>query len=192
MKTRITVLGLIATLFVVAFSIPPLTTAAQENGRSAGSDHDPWKPLRFLMGAWQGTGQGQSGASTVERHIDFVLEKRFLQVRNKCVYKPQEKNPNGETHEDWGMFSYDSNRRKLILRQFHVEGFVNQFVQESISSDGKTLVFVTEQIENIPTGWRARETYRVIADDQFEEVFELAAAGKEFEVYSRITFKRRP
>jgi hypothetical protein len=75
------------------------------------------------------------------------------------------------------------------LRQFHVEGFVNQYVQNADSAAPR-LVFTTESIENIPAGWRARETYVVLGPDQFEEVFELAEPGKEFELYSRARLKR--
>jgi len=39
-------------------------------------------------------------------------------------------------------------------------------------------VFTSEAIENIPAGWRARETYVVTGPDEFEEVFELAEPGK--------------
>jgi hypothetical protein len=49
---------------------------------------------------------------------------------------------------------------------------------------------VTEAIENLPSGWRARETYVLLGPDEFEEVFELAEAGQQFEVYSRSRFKR--
>lgn len=52
------------------------------------------------------------------------------------------------------------------------------------------LVFTTEAIENIPAGWRARETYIVHGLDEFEEIFELAEAGKGFELYSRARLKR--
>ena len=45
-------------------------------------------------------------------------------------------------------------------------------------------MFTTEAIENIPPGWRARETY-VIGADRLEEIFELAEPGKDFAVYSR-------
>jgi hypothetical protein len=51
-------------------------------------------------------------------------------------------------------------------------------------------VFVTEAIERIPSGWRTRETYVVHGPDEFEEVFELAEAGKSFELYSRARFRR--
>jgi hypothetical protein len=52
------------------------------------------------------------------------------------------------------------------------------------------LVFTTESIENIPAGWRARETYIVHGPDEFEEVFDLAEAGKAFDLYSRARLKR--
>jgi len=71
-----------------------------------------------------------------------------------------------------------------------VEGFVNQYMLDGTTSNAKTLVFVSESIENIPAGWRARETYHLLSNDEFIEVFELAAPGKEFEVYSENRFRR--
>jgi hypothetical protein len=59
------------------------------------------------------------------------------------------------------------------------------------ASNDKALVFVTESIENIPAGWRARESYRILNNDEFVEVFELAAPGKDFEVYAENRFKRK-
>ena len=85
----------------------------------------------------------------------------------------QEKNPKGEIHEDEGWFSYDRARKRLVLRQFHVEGFMNQYVEDGESSPER-VVFMTESIENMPAGWRARETYLRHGPDEFEEVFELA------------------
>jgi hypothetical protein len=128
---------------------------------------------------------------TCVREYQFALNGKFLQVRNKSTYAPQEKNPKGEVHEDWGMFSHDRARKKFVLRQFHVEGFVNQYTVETLAADGKTLSFVTENIENIPAGFRARETYRILSADEFTEIFELAEPGKAFEVYSETRFKRK-
>ena len=41
--------------------------------------------------------------------------------------------------------------KKLVFRQFHVEGFVNQYVEDAESSAAR-IVFTTESIENIPAG----------------------------------------
>lgn len=93
-------------------------------------------------------------------------------------------------HEDHGFISYDKGRKTFVLRQFHIEGFVNQFKIESISLDGKTIVFISEGIENIPTGYRAKESYQIISENEFVEIFELAEPGKEFELYSKATLRR--
>jgi hypothetical protein len=110
-------------------------------------------------------------------------------MRNRSEYAPQEKNPRGEIHEDEGWFSFDRARKRVVFRQFHIEGFVNQYVQGADSTATK-LVFTTEAIENIPAGWQARETYIVHGPNEFEEVFELAEAGKAFKLYSRARFRR--
>jgi hypothetical protein len=156
-----------------------------------GNKPDVWAPLKFFVGSWEGTGTGQPGVSKAEREYRFVLSGKFLEARNKSVYEPQQKNPQGEVHEDWGLFSYDRSRKKFVLRQFHVEGFVNQYVLDSLAADGKTLILVTESIENIPAGWRAKETYKILNDDEFVEIFELAEPGKGFEVYSENHLKRK-
>jgi len=151
---------------------------------------DSWEPIRALVGTWEGTGKGQPGDSKVQREYRLVLNDKFLHVQNKSTYEPQPKNPKGEVHEDWGMISFDKGRKKFVLRQFHVEGFVNQFVMNS-SDDGKTIVFTSESIENIPAGYRARETYKIVGADEFIEIFEIAEPGKDFEVYSENHFRRK-
>lgn len=156
-----------------------------------GQPPDVWSPLKYFVGSWEGTSNGQSGSGKVERDYQFVLGGKFLQVKNKSVYPAQAKNPKGETHEDWALFSFDRSRKKFVLRQFHAEGFVNQYLLDSKSDDNKTLVFLTESIENLPAGWKAKETYRILNDNEFTEVFELAAPGKELELYSETKFQRK-
>lgn len=143
-------------VFIVA-SLPLLTSLLRS--QTTQTRPDVWQPLKFLVGKWEGTGNGQPGASKIEREYRFVLNDKYLNVQNRSVYDPQPKNPKGEIHEDWGMISYDKTRKQFVFRQFHIEGFVNQYVSTSISGDGKTIVFTSEGIENIPTGWRAREKH---------------------------------
>jgi hypothetical protein len=150
---------------------------------------DPFAPIRGLVGTWETTSAGQPGQGRGERTYQFELGGTVLAARNRAVYPPQAKNPKGEVHQDIGFFSYDKARKKLVLRQFHSEGFVNQYVADP-ARDGTTIVFETESIENIPAGWRARETYRFVGPDDVVEVFELAEPGKEFEVYSETRMLR--
>jgi hypothetical protein len=78
-----------------------------------------------------------------------------------------------------------------VLRQFHAEGFVNEYTLDSVSADGKLLEFTTVRIENIAPAWRAKEFFRVLSPDEFVETFSLAAPGKPFEVYSETHPKAR-
>lgn len=149
-----------------------------------------WRPFRYFVGNWRGKGGGQAGDGKYERSYRVVLSGKFLEARNTAVYPPTEKNPKGETHEDVGYISYDKLRHTFVLRQFHVEGFVNQFAMDSISQDGMRITFTSESIENIPAGWKARETYDILSEDWFRETFELAPSGKEFEVYTIVMLER--
>ena len=169
-----------ALLFAIAATASP--------GWSQTPAREPLEPLAFLIGQWEGSSEGQPGAARVQREYARILNSRFIRVQNQSVYQPQEKNPKGEIHEDMGVFSFDSTRRRLVFRQFHREGFVNQYVHDPAQTD--KVVFTTEAIENIPAGWRARETYVMRGTDEFEEIFELAAPGKDFEMYSHARLKR--
>jgi hypothetical protein len=150
---------------------------------------DPFEAIRSLIGKWEGTGEGEPGVSRVEREYKEMLGGRFIEAFNRSTYEPQEKNPKGEVHEDRGIFSYDRGAKRLMLRQFHVEGFVNHYVQEPTDAPA-TVVFVTVSIENIPPGFRARETYRFIGPDEFTETFEIAEPGGEFKTYSTSALRR--
>ena len=138
--------------------------------------------------SWRGEGHGEPGDSTVQRSYRWVMGGRYLESRNRSTYAPQAKNPKGEVHEDVGYVSHDKGRNMLVMRQFHVEGFVNQYVLESATAD--TFVFASEEIENIPGGFRARETMRLLGDGQLEETFEIAPPKKEFAVYSKTTLMK--
>ena len=150
---------------------------------------NPWAAIEFMAGEWEGETEGQPGTGTVRRTYRFVLGGKFLHEQNVSTYPPQPKNEKGEVHEHWSFFSHDRARRTLVLRQFHQEGFVNQYVMATGGAAGK-VVFESEAIENVPAGWRARETYEIVSPDEFGETFELAQGAGAYEVYSRARFKR--
>ena len=173
----------IAILLVIACLGAPL------DAQQGASTPDRFAPLRFFVGTWRGDQAGQPGRGTAERTYQFILNDRFLQETNTSTYAPQEKNKTGEVHHHMSMISYDTTRKVFVFRQFHTEGFVNTYVQEP-TTDSKKLVFVSEAIENIPAGYRARETYTILSDDEFTERFEIAEPGKDFELYSEARLRR--
>ncbi len=144
-------------LFGVVISFLPTILFAQTNKQDS-----IWSPFNYFIGKWEGKGSVEGVAGKYERSYQYIFNKKYIEVSNKSTYPPTEKNPNGEVHEDLGYISYDRYRKTFILRQFHIEGFVNQYKLDSISSDKKTIVFTSENIENIAPGWAAKENYQLL------------------------------
>ncbi len=151
---------------------------------------DHWLPFQRFIGAWTGTTSGQPGDGTVARTYAFVMNGRFIHETSTSRYSPQEANRTGEVHEHWGIFSYDRARKLVVLRQFHIEGFVNTYRMTARTEDQAPLVFESESFENLNNAWKARESYEFVSDVEFIETFELAPPGKPYQVYSRSHFKR--
>ncbi len=171
---------------ILLFVLMPVLLMAQ-----AEKKQDVWEPMKFLLGKWEGQGDGKSGISKVWKEWHLILDRKFLHMKTKAVFEPQEKNPKGEIHEDLGYFSYDGARKQIVFRQFHVEGFIIQYVFESISDDGKTLAFVAEKIENGPPGLQAKLIFKVLDANTIEERFELAFPGREFDCFNTNIIKRK-
>ena len=164
---------------LLAISLLVRTTAARAQTHEGGLVR-----LNFMIGEWRGTSSGEPGQGNVERTCSKVLNDRFIECRTTTTYPAQKANPKGEVHVDRAFFSYDKSGKKLRLRQFHGEGFVNTY------AEAESLSFVTVEIENIPAGWRARETYEPSSADAWSERFELAEPGKDFKLYSASTLRR--
>ena len=150
-----------------------------------------WNPMKFFIGEWTGKGGGEPGYGDYASTYRFIFGSTFIEIKTRSTYPATDKKPQGEVHDDVGYMSYDRGRKTFVLRQFHAEGFVNMYVLDSLSSDNKTIVFITEQIENIPAGWKARETYQIHSDNEFVETFELAEPGKGFFVYTKTIYHRK-
>jgi hypothetical protein len=163
---------------VLFITFLPVVLAAQTEER-----HEAWLPLMYFVGKWEGTAVSRIGKGTVEREYRFILEGAFLRGENRHVYEMSAQLPEGRIHEGLEIFSYDRARETLVLRQFHSEGPVNRYLLDSLSADSTTIVFVSEHLENVPSGWRAKEQFEIINENEFIEFFKLAPPGGEFEAY---------
>lgn len=132
--------------------------------------------LDAMVGEWRGASRGEPGEGKAHRVCTRAVADRFVECRTTVTYAR-------ETHVDRAFFSYDKAVNRLRLRQFHGEGFVNSYLED------EPLVFVTNEIENIAPGWRARETHE-LSQDSWSERFELAQPGKEFAPYTTSTLQR--
>jgi hypothetical protein len=168
----------------------PSIVASPASAQTAKAAPDPFGQVRFLVGQWSGSSEGQAGKGTVTRSYELALKDRFIHERNRSEYPPQTSNPKGEIHDHWSFFSYDRMRKALVLRQFHVEGFVITYRLAPTGGSAERLVFESEHIENLPAEWRARETYELTSPEEFTETFEVAPPGKPYEVYGKARLRR--
>ena len=178
MKTLL-MLVMFATLSASAANDPPANPA-----------NDRWGRVRFLLGTWEGTANGEPGKGTVERTYTLVLGGQFIEEHNTSRYEAKA-GQKPEIHHHRGFLSFDKARKTFMLRHFHEEGFVNLYALDADKSMPEYLIFDSVSFENFSNEWKARESYEVISPDEFVEVFELAEPGKDFVEYSRVHFLRK-
>jgi hypothetical protein len=70
--------GLALLLFLL-----PTTSVGQQSTAT-----DPFEPLAFIIGRWEGTSEGQPGKAKVQRQYQRALKSRFIHGRNRSEYPP--------------------------------------------------------------------------------------------------------
>ena len=156
-------------MFVPVVVIVLMTSVAAERV-------DRWANLRYLIGTWK----TETAEVTNIQEFRFLFNGRFIQSKTRAVFKPTDKKPEGEIHEDINIFSYDGTSGTLMLRSFYSEGFVNIFTLSGVSEDGKILTFTTRAAENAPPGTRAKLIYQKISDTEMVEKFYVSWPDKDY------------
>ncbi len=152
------------------------------------SEKDPWGPLRSLEGHWEGAISGKLGTGTGVRDYEFILDGHYLTFRHDSVRAPQERSPEGDHHRELAVFSFDSERQKIVLRTFMIEGFILQYLCDVT---GTKITCESEHVESGP-GFRARVEIDIKSRYEFTERFELAEPGEELELYFTNRWTRGP
>ena len=166
-----------AILTLALAAIAPLSAAGQtESPGQNWSASERWAAFEFFSGGWTGGESATFGEGRGERTYELVLQDAYLLSRNRSVFPPQEGLPDGDVHDDWSVFSFDTDLDTYVLRQFNSEGFVNTFVLDAASSPPERLIFVLEESENA-RGTRATLTLTRTDANAFEEVFDLTLPG---------------
>jgi hypothetical protein len=119
----------------------------------------------------------------------FVIQEQFVHMQTRSEFRAEQGGAVTEVHEDWGMFSFDADRGRLILRQFLSEGLVNTYVLQESSLDDTRLDFVSESTEG-SGGMSARLIFSFEGDDAYRLVLELAQPGKDFFECQNLSMKR--
>lgn len=137
-----------------------------------------------LVGKWEGTGEGFGNAqSKITAEYTWLMKKQYIEIKHWSEFDPTPQNPEGEIHEDLGIISFDKARNVVVFRQYHNEGFFNEYVLNESKSNAEILVFETERIENFVPGGRARFTIKIFSGKEIETTFDVGFPGKEMACY---------
>jgi len=145
-----------------------------------------------LIGKWEGTGEGFGNAkSKISAEYHWLMNKQFIEVKHHSKFEPTPQNKEGEIHDDLGIISFDEADKKIVFRQYHTEGYMNEYVlNDSLSTSG-VLVFETRKIENFVPGGKARFTIKVISDNEIETVFDVGFPGREMACFGTNNLKKQ-
>jgi len=155
------------------------------------SQNHKYKKFDSLIGKWKGIGTGsENEKSTIRTEFNFVMGSKYIEVINDSQFEPTSKNPDGEHHIDKGFISFDATRNLFVFRQFHIEGFVIQYILvDSLSSESK-LVFESEKIENFVRGGKARWTITQITHNAIQTTFDVSMPNKGYQRFGENKFIR--
>lgn len=152
------------------------------SGISYGQEN-PFEKVGFVIGDWTGTGIGFGNeTSKIESSFQFVMDRKYIEVKNESQFAPTDKNPKGDHHIDKSFISFDKNRNLIVYRQFNNEGYFNQYLLNDSLSTETTLVLETEIIENFVPNGKAKWTIKKLNENEIETVFDVSF-GKEFSCF---------
>ena len=175
-----------AVLLLCCLALP--ATGVTQEASGAAEAADPWEPLRLLEGSWSGAIDGRLGQGAGKRCYEFLFNGLYLVARHTSVRLPQEKSPEGDHHRELAVYSYDRDRKTVVLREFINEGYILRYACET---SPRRLVCTTEDVEN-GRGMKARLTIEIADRFRFREVFELASPGQDLQVYFTNEWTRIP
>jgi len=156
------------------------------------SQEKPLEKFNSLIGKWEGAGSGfSSSKSVIQSEFSWVMNNEFIEVKNRSEFEPTPQKPEGEIHEDSGIISYDKARKLYVIRQFHVEGFVNQYILNNTLSNENKLIFESKSIDNFVPGGTARFTIIIKNPSEIETIFDVGFPGKEMSCFGNNQLKRK-
>ena len=125
----------------------------------------------------------ENDTSIITASYNFVMNRKYIEVKHESHFKPTEKKPKGDHHINNGFMSFDKIRNKIIYRQFNNEGFINQYILNDTLSNESILIFETETIENFMSGGKARFTIKKISKTELETIFDVSFPNKEYSCF---------
>lgn len=157
---------------------------------------DPLERLHWLVGSWDGEGQGVSAGARQQREVLCALDCRYLNVESRSItgqaVLPIVRNDAGEgpMPTALGMWTVAAGGRRLVLHTFDPQASVTTYEEQPGGAQGP-LVLLAQWRPGRADGWRARFSYRFQPPDAFHERFEVAHGPGAWQLVAEHTFRRR-
>ena len=122
---------------------------------------NPFAAVRFLVGL-EGLFGGPARQRFRERTYRFVLGDKFLHERNVSTYPPSRRTRRARSTST-GLSSAMTARATPSCSASSTRRASSTVRIVEQPGPGRVLVFESEAVENIPAGWKARETYTCVS-----------------------------
>jgi hypothetical protein len=148
---------------------------------------DPWSPLSFLVGEWEGEGSGKPGQGSGGFTFTAELQNKVLIRKNYAEYPATKERP-AFRHDDLMIVYRDDTGSQLHAIYFDSENHTISYAIKVV--DSNTVEFLSEAKPATP---RYCLTYRKTSGDTLSIKFEIAPPGKpdSFATYIEAVCRRR-
>jgi hypothetical protein len=148
---------------------------------------DPWSPLSFLVGEWEGEGSGKPGQGSGGFTFTADLQGKVLVRKNYAEYPATKERP-AFRHDDLMIVYRDDTGKQFHAIYFDSENHTISYGIKAI--DSNTVEFLSEASPATP---RYRLTYHKTSSDTLSIKFEIAPAGKpdSFATYIEAVCRRK-
>lgn len=113
------------------------------------------------------------------------MNNTSIEVKNRSEFEPTPQKPEGEIHVDYGIISFDKERKVIVFRQYHVEGIYNEYLLNDSLSTSTSLIFETVKIENFVPEGKARFTINIKNSTEIKMLFDVGFPGKEMACFGQ-------
>lgn len=159
----------------------------------AGEPVDVWKPLRFLLGTWEGGGSGAPGEGHSRAVFNLELNSNVMMRKNRTEFAPKPGEKSGLVHDDW-LFIYPEAAVQggVPKPESGKAGFSPKFRAVYFDNESHVINYVvtfpaenSARFETDPSvpGPRIRLEYSMPSADVARSVFSFAPPGGDFKPY---------
>lgn len=135
-----------------------------------------WAKWQWLLGEWQGAGEGKPGEGSGTFSFAYDLNQKVLIRRGATTFPASGDRP-ASIHSDLMVIYLGGSSEPAKAVYFDNEGHT---ISYSISYDGNSIVLTSDRVDGAPV---FRLTYSSLGDKEMNTKFEMSRDGVSFATY---------